>query len=140
VDSEERAGAARRWFALLDARRIEELCAMTAATWRLHGGPPDVPAGPDGLRAVLSLISPREQTWVIEDVRVVEDCVLVHATRAQLQERFLGPSDGGRWLMLPTTFIHRIEAGTVLETWHRAEEQCWLLELGTPVAQPAPTP
>jgi hypothetical protein len=77
---------------------------------------------------------------MIEDLRVMEDCVLVHATRTQLQERFRGPSGGGRWLMVPATFIHRIVAGTILETWHRADDESWMLELGTPVAQPAPTP
>jgi hypothetical protein len=133
--SEENKRTAVHWFALLDAQRIEELCAITAATWRLHGGPPDVPPGPDGLRTVVPLIGPRERTWVIEDIRVVGECVLVRATHAQLEAEFLGPSGGGRWQMFPATFVHRIVAGTILETWYRAEDQSWKLELGTPVAR-----
>jgi hypothetical protein len=140
MPDEDKAEAARQWFALLDAQRIDELCAMTAATWRLHGGPPDVPSGRDGLRAVVPLISPLERTWVIEDVRGVGDCVLVHATHAELQETFLGPSGGGRWQMFPATFIHRIAGGLILETWRPADEESWILELGTPAAWAVPPP
>ena len=49
---------ALRWFDLVTQGRVEELCAMTAPTWMMHGGPPSLPAGPDGIRALFATYSP----------------------------------------------------------------------------------
>jgi hypothetical protein len=129
---------ARRWFALLDAQRIDDLSAMTAPTWTLHGGTPALPAGSDGLRAVLPLLGPRGGTWTIEDMRASGDRVLVHATHALLLERFPGSAGSGRWQLAPATFVHRIADGRILETWRVVEEPQWVLELGTPAVPAGP--
>src|SRR5690349_1802040 len=111
---------ARRWFELISERRVEELCAMTAPTWTMRGGPPGLPPGPDGLRALLRITGPIDQTWTIEDVIAEGDKVVVRATNTCLQESFLGIPAHDRWQTFTATFIHRIANGKMLETWRNA--------------------
>ena len=59
---------ARRWLDLVTQGRVEELCAMTAPTWTMHGGPPSLPVVPDGIRALFGTFGRIEQAWSIEDV------------------------------------------------------------------------
>jgi hypothetical protein len=40
----------RRWLQLIDEHKVEEICEMTTPTWRIHGGPPRLSLGPDGVR------------------------------------------------------------------------------------------
>jgi len=70
---------ALRWFDLVTQGRVEELCAMTAPTWTMHGGPPSLPAGPDGIRALFASFGRIEQTWSIQDVIAEGDRVAVRA-------------------------------------------------------------
>jgi ketosteroid isomerase-like protein len=70
---------ALRWFDLVTQGRVEELCAMTAPTWTMHGGPPSLPAGPDGIRALFASFGRIEQTWSIKDVIAEGDKVAVRA-------------------------------------------------------------
>ena len=47
---EENKRMARRFLALVGEHKVEELCEMIAPTWTMHGGPPGLPPGPDGIR------------------------------------------------------------------------------------------
>jgi hypothetical protein len=68
---------ARRWFALISEHRPAEICQMTAATWTMHGGPPLLSPGPDGVRELFQHIGPIEQEWTVEDVIAEGDQVAV---------------------------------------------------------------
>lgn len=59
---------ARRWFELINEHKLEEICEMTAPTWRMHGGPPRLLPGPDGVRDLFRTFGSIAQTWTIEDV------------------------------------------------------------------------
>ena len=127
---EENKILARRWFELIDKDGVEELCEMTAPTWKMHGGPPGLPPGPDGLRDVFRQIGPIEQKWVIEDIIAEGDKVVVRATNTCLQESFLGIPGRGRQQTFTATFIHWIADGKVLETWRNADDLSRIFQLG----------
>src|SRR4051794_14561447 len=62
---EDNKAVARRWFDLVTRGRVEELCAMTAPTWTMHGGPPALPTGPDGIRTLFRSFGRIDQTWTV---------------------------------------------------------------------------
>src|SRR3712207_9174471 len=86
---EDNKDVARRWLDLVARGRVDELCAMTAPTWKMHGGPPTLPPGPDGIRALFRTFGRIDQTWTVEDVIAEGDKVAVRATNVCLQESFL---------------------------------------------------
>ena len=43
-----------RWLELVSAGEVDELCRMTDASLTMVGGPPGLPAGPDGVRALFA--------------------------------------------------------------------------------------
>jgi len=49
---------ARQWFKLISEHRIEEICEMTDPNWKMHGGPPNLSSGPDGVRELFEIIGP----------------------------------------------------------------------------------
>ena len=128
-----------RWLALLDARRVEELCAMTAPTWMLHGGPSGLPCGPEGVRALVRGIGPIDQTWTVEDLIAEGDRVVVRATSTCLQANFLGLPSHGRWQTFTEFFIHRIVNGRMLETWRQADDLGRVFQLGGHIEPPTIT-
>ncbi|MBD2451117.1 nuclear transport factor 2 family protein [Nostoc sp. FACHB-152] len=79
---------ARRWFELISEHKVEDICAMTAPTWKLHGGPPQLAQGPDGVRQLFSSFGNIKQQWTIEDVIAQSDKVVVRATNTCTQESF----------------------------------------------------
>jgi predicted ester cyclase len=87
---EENKIIARRFLELVGEHKVEELCEMIAPAWTMHGGPPKLSPGPDGLRELFATFGPIEQKWTIEDVIAEGDKVVVRATNACLQESFLG--------------------------------------------------
>jgi predicted SnoaL-like aldol condensation-catalyzing enzyme len=107
---------ARRWLDLVSEHRIEEICAMTAPTWTMHGGPPQLPSGPDGIRALFDAIGPIDQHWTIEDVIAEGDKVVIRATNTCVQESFFGIPGLGRWQTFSAMFIFRIADGKIVET------------------------
>jgi hypothetical protein len=81
---EENKTTARRWLDFVSAHEVEEVCAMTAPAWRMHGGPPDLPAGPAGVRELFRQIGPVDQEWTLEDVIAESDKVAVRATNGSV--------------------------------------------------------
>ena len=63
---EENKRIARRFLELVGEHKVEELCEMIAPTWTMHGGPPGLPPGPDGVRELFRTFDPIEQKWTIE--------------------------------------------------------------------------
>lgn len=121
---------ARRWLELISEHKIEEICEMTAPTWRMHGGPPGLPAGPDGVRELFQNIGPIDQTWTIEDVIAEGDKVVVRATNTCVQESFLGIPGRNQRQTFTATFIHWIADGKIVETWRNADDLGRVLQLG----------
>lgn len=125
---------ARRWLDLVSAHRIDELCALTASTWTMRGGPPNLPAGPEGIRTLFSTFGSIEQTWSIEDVIAEGDKVVVRATNTVMQDSFFGIDGRGKRQIFTATFIHRIADGLVQETYRNADDLGRLLQLGARLA------
>jgi predicted SnoaL-like aldol condensation-catalyzing enzyme len=121
---------ARQWLELVSEHEVEEICAMTAPTWTMRGGPPNLPAGPEGVRALFRTIGPVEQEWSIEDVIAEGDKVVVRATNTCVQDSFFGIDGRGKRQMFTATFTFRIVDGFVLETWRNADDLGRLFQLG----------
>ena len=121
---------ARRWFELVSANRVDEICAITSPSWSMQGGPPDLPRGHAGVRALFQTIGPVQQQWTIDDVIAEGDRVAVRATCECVQESFFGVAAHGRRQVFSATFIHRIADGVIQETWRNANDLGRLLQLG----------
>src|SRR5215216_7201209 len=127
---ERNKATARRWLQLVSEHDVEGICEMTAPTWTMHGGPPALPRGHEGVRELFRTIGPVDQTWTIDDVIAEGDKVVVRATNSCLQESFLGVPANGRRQTFTATFIHRITDGEIQETWRNADDLGRLLQLG----------
>jgi predicted ester cyclase len=135
---EENKEIARRFLDLVSKNAVEELCALIAPTWTMHGGPPGgLPPGPAGLRELFRTFGPIEQTWTIDDVIAEGDKVVARATNSCVQESFLGVPSHGKRQTFTATFIHRIADGKIHETWRNADDLGRLLQLGARI-EPAP--
>jgi ketosteroid isomerase-like protein len=121
---------ARRWLELVSQGRLDELCALTAPGWTLHGGPPQLPQGPAGVRELFRTFGRVEQQWTVEHVIAEGDKVAVRATNSCLQDDFLGVRTNGRRQTFTATFIHTIVGGRILETWRNADDLGRVLQLG----------
>jgi hypothetical protein len=124
---------AQRWLELVSAHQVEELCALTPPAWTLHGGPPNLPSGPEGIRALFQTIGPVEQTWTIEDVIAEGDRVVVRAINSCVQGSFFGIDGRGKRQVFSATFIFRIAGGLVQETWRNADDLGRLFQLGAQI-------
>jgi predicted ester cyclase len=136
--TEENKMLARRWLALISAHQVEEICEMTAPDWRMHGGPPALTPGPEGVRELFRAIGPVDQEWTVEDVIAEGDKVVVRATNSCVQESFLGVPGRGRRQIFTATFIHRISGGKVVETWRNADDLGRVLQLGARIEPGGP--
>jgi hypothetical protein len=121
---------ARRWLDLVSAHDIEAICALTAPTWTMRGGPPNLPAGSDGVRALFGAIGPVEQTWTIEDLIAEGNKVVVRATNTCVQDSFFGIDGRGKRQVFTATFTHLIVNGLIQETWRNADDLGRLFQLG----------
>ena len=132
---------ALRWFDLVTQGRVEELCAMTAPTWMMHGGPP-VAAGRPGRDPcpVPPASGGLKTTWSVKDVIAEGDRVVVRAWNSCLQESFLGIPSQGRRQEFSATFIFRIVGGQVHEIWRNADDLGRVLQLGARIEPARATP
>jgi predicted SnoaL-like aldol condensation-catalyzing enzyme len=121
---------ARRWLELVSENRLEDLCSMTAPTWTLHGGPPQLPQGPAGLRELFRSFGRVQQQWTVEHVIAEGDMVAVRATNSCVQDSFLGIPGNRSRQTFTATFIHAIAGGRVLETWRNADDLGRVMQLG----------
>ena len=124
------------WLDLVSRHDVEALCALTSPAWTMFGGPPGLPAGPEGIRALFRSIGPVEQRWTIEDVIAEGDRVAVRATNRCVQDEFLGIPGGGRTQVFTATFVFRIADDRVVTTWRNADDLGRVLQLGARLAPP----
>ncbi|MEH2208092.1 MAG: ester cyclase [Nostoc sp.] len=127
---EENKIIAQRWMELISEHKIEEICEITAPNWKMHGGLPGLPLGPEGVRKLFGSFGPIQQKWTIEDVIAEGDKVVVRATNTCIQESFLGIPSRGRQQIFTATFIHYIADGKIIETWRNADDLGRVLQLG----------
>jgi hypothetical protein len=128
---------ARRWLDMVSEGKVEELCGMTAPTWKMHGGPPRLVSGPEGVRELFRAIGPVDQRWRVDDIIAEGNKVVVRATNTCVQDTFFGVRGRGRRQVFTATFIHRIADGLILETWRNADDLGRLLQLGARIETPA---
>jgi hypothetical protein len=121
---------ARQWFKLISEHRIEEICEMTDPNWKMHGGPPNLSSGPDGVRELFEIIGPIAQTWTVEDIIAEGDKVVVRLTNTCVQESFFGIPGRGRRQIFTAMFIHWIVDGKIVETWRNADDLGRVFQLG----------
>ncbi|MDZ7957487.1 MAG: ester cyclase [Aulosira sp. DedQUE10] len=124
---------ARRWLELIEEERIEVICEMIAPNWRMHGGPPALPLGPDGVRELFRIIGPINQKWTVEDIIAEGDKVVVRATNICVQESFFGVPGRGQQQTFTAIFIHWIVDGKIVETWRNADDLGRLFQLGAKI-------
>lgn len=124
---------ARRFFELVSEHKITELCEMISPTWRMHGGPPNLSPGADGIRELFSTFGTIAQQWIIEDVIAESDKVVVRATNICTQDSFLGIPAQGRQQRFTAIFIHQITDGKIVETWRNADDLGRLLQIGAQI-------
>src|ERR1700742_3008085 len=121
---------ARRWLELVNEHDLEQLVAMTAPDWTMHGGPPNLPSGPEGLRRLFATFGRIEQEWTIHDVIAEGARVVGRATNSCVQDSFLGVPGRGIRQVFSAMFIFRFVDGLVAETWRNADDLGRLLQLG----------
>ena len=121
---------AQRWFELVSANEVDEICDITSPSWSMYGGPPDLPIGHAGVRALFQTIGPVQQQWNVDDVVAEGDRVAVRATCECIQDSFFGVPARGRRQVFGAIFIHRIADGLIQETWRNADDLGRLLQLG----------
>ncbi|BAZ12477.1 hypothetical protein NIES4071_43080 [Calothrix sp. NIES-4071] len=130
---EENKRIARRWLELISEHKIEEICEMIASTWKMHGGPPNLPSGVDGVRQLFQTIGPIKQKWTIEDIIAEGDKVVVRATNTCVQESFFGIPAHGQEQTFTAMFIFWIVDGKIMETWRNADDLGRILQLGAKI-------
>ena len=126
-----------RWLELVSAGEVDELCRMTDASWTMVGGPPDLPTGPDGIRALFATFGEITQTWQIDDVISEGDKVVVRATNRCVQDSFFGVPASGVEQVFTAMFIFQFADGLAIRTWRNAADLQRLLQLGARIVPPA---
>ena len=84
-----------RFLDLISDGDIAALTALISPTWTMEGGPPDLPAGREGLRVLFDHIGGVRQRWTIDDVLAEGDKVVVRATNHFEQDSFFGRPAAG---------------------------------------------
>ncbi|MET1008419.1 MAG: nuclear transport factor 2 family protein [Propionibacteriaceae bacterium] len=119
-----------RWLDQVSDHDIEAMLATTTPDWRMHGGPPDLATGPDGIRSLFEHIGPVRQKWIVEDVIGEGDRVVIRATNFCEQESFFGLPAAGITQVFTATFIFRMADGMVAEIWRNADDFGRYLQVG----------
>ncbi|GAB3891655.1 hypothetical protein GCM10028803_03690 [Larkinella knui] len=127
---------AQHWLQLITEGKVEEICAITHPTWKMHGGAPNMPIGPDGVRYLFGTFDHINQKWEVNLMVAEGDKVAVRATNTCVQNSFLGIPGRGKQQVFTCTFIFHIVDGMMMETWRNADDLGRVLQLG---AQLVPT-
>jgi predicted SnoaL-like aldol condensation-catalyzing enzyme len=132
IHTERNKRIAHRWMDLISEGAVEAICEMTAPEWTMHGGLPNLPAGPEGVRTLFKSFGKVDQKWTINDIIAEGDKVVVRATNICKQESFLGIEAKGRMQEFTAIFIHKINDGMIAETWRNADDLGRVLQLQSP--------
>lgn len=124
---------AARFLDLVSGHQVDELCRMVSPNWRMHGGPPNLSPGPEGIRELFATFGSIEQQWTLEDTIAEGDKVVVRATNTCRQDSFFGVPAQGVQQTFSAMFIHKIVDGKIAETWRNANDLGRLLQLGAKI-------
>jgi ketosteroid isomerase-like protein len=127
---------ATTWLDQVSRHDIDAMLRTTTADWRMHGGPPDLATGPEGIRSLFEHIGPVQQQWVVDDVIAEGDRVVVRATNLCEQESFFGLPAAGIQQVFTATFTFRILDGMVAEIWRNADDLGRYLQIGGVITGP----
>jgi hypothetical protein len=125
-----------RWLHLVSAGDVDEMCRLCDPAWVMEGGPPDLPPGHAGLRALFESFGDISQEWTIDDVIAEGDKVAVRATNRCVQDSFFGIPAAGFEQVFTGTFVFEIRDGLVVRTWRNAADLQRLLQLGARLLPP----
>ena len=117
---------------------IEKIAELITPTWTMEGGPPDLPAGREGLRVLFAHIGGVQQRWTIDDVVAEGDLVVVRATNHCVQDSFFGVPGRGIVQVFTATFTMQILDGRIARVWRNAADLQRLFQLGARILPPAP--
>jgi len=134
----ENKALALRFMDLITHHDVAGLTTLIAPNWTMHGGPPDLPPGPEGLRRLFATFGRIQQRWTVEDVIAEGDRVVVRATNTCEQDSFFGVPAHGRTQVFTATFTHRISGGRIRQTWRNADDLGRLLRLGALIVPAVP--
>ena len=118
------------WLEQVGRKDIDAMLATTTPDWRMHGGPPDLPSGPAGIRSLFEHIGPVRQEWTVDDVIAEGGKVLVRATNRCEQESFFGLPAAGVVQEFTAMFLFRVVEGRVAEIWRNADDLGRYLRIG----------
>ncbi len=135
-DLDDRKRLAAAWLEHISRGDLDAMLSTTGPTWQMHGGPPDLPTGPDGVRNLFAHFGRVVQQWTVEDVIAEGDRVVLRATNRGEQDSFLGLPATGVQQMFSAIFIFRISDGLVHEVWRNADDLGRLLQLGARILPP----
>jgi predicted ester cyclase len=127
-----------RFLDLISDGDIAGLAALISPTWTMEGGPPDLPAGREGLRVLFDHIGDVRQRWAIDDVIAEGDKVVVRATNHCEQDSFFGVPGRGIVQVFTATFTMQIVDGLIVKVWRNAADLQRLFQLGARILPPAP--
>lgn len=127
---EENKRLAVHFLELISQHRLKDLCGLITPDWALYGGPPQLPRGPAGLRALFDTFGRIAQTWSIEDVIGEGDKVLVRATNTCEQDSFFGVPGRGQEQRFSAMFLFRMSEGKIAEVWRNADDLGRIFQLG----------
>jgi predicted ester cyclase len=116
---------------------VAALAAMITPSWTMEGGPPDLPAGQEGIRVLFAHIGGVEQRWTMDDVIAEGDKVVVRATNHCVQDSFFGVPGRGIVQVFTATFTMQIVDGLVARIWRNAADLQRLFQLGARILPPA---
>ena len=102
-----------RFLDLISDGDVAALAALISPTWTMEGGPPDLPAGREGLRVLFDHIGGVRQRWTIDDVIAEGDKVVVRATNHCEQDSFFGVPGRGIVQVFTATFTMQIVDGLI---------------------------
>ena len=134
INTERNKRIALRWMDLISEGAVDQICEMTAPQWTMHGGLPNLPAGPEGVRTLFKSFGKVDQKWTVNDIIAEGDKVVVRATNICYQESFFGVETKGRQQEFTAIFIHKIDNEMIAETWRNADDLGRVLQLGAKVA------
>ena len=127
-----------RFLDLISDGDIAAIAALISPTWTMEGGPPDLPAGREGLRVLFDHIGGVRQLWTIDDVIAEGDKVVVRATNHCEQDSFFGVPGRGIVQVFTATFTMQIVDGLIAKVWRNAADLQRLFQLGARILPPAP--
>ena len=130
--------AAERFLQLINDHDLDGLLALITPDWTMHGGPPGLPRGPEGVRRLFATFGRIEQEWTVDDVIAEGDRVVVRGTNVCTQDAFLGVPGQGVRQVFTATFVMRIVGGLVAEVWRNADDLGRVLQLGARIVPGGP--